>query len=453
MARLCHYFTCIVGKEYVAKRVMFRSGERFSVLKRAGGLPVHEVVLFLGTFRTKGRAANTIHGVCRVLALLHRNVRAAQVHEDEHVPHDEAVARPDGIAYLRDLFSTGNFLSTTELVRLAEIARYHIDDEDDDDGISKPGRHVINFNRVRMRRGRPVKDTRKPVEVDTHGTRIRYMAAYLKFVAGKVAETLPPKLSKSLKSNCQEGLETLAAYIPPKSDRAKLGKRVGLSEEEQARLVAVVHPSSPENPWQRGFVRKRNWIIVVLLLATGIRRGELLGLQISDLVQREPKIRIYRRADAAEDPRLDQPNTKTSDREIELHPAIMRELWRYIHVDRHAIRAARRVPQVIVADDGTPLSGSSIDKMFQQLRQACPGLPMELVSHVMRHSWNERFSEQAEALGMSEIAEEQARKTQQGWSETSKMPSTYTRRYNERKGREVSLKMQEKLDAQIRKKN
>jgi len=43
----------------------------------------------------------------------------------------------------------------------------------------------------------------------------------------------------------------------------------------------------------------------------------------------------------------------------------------------------------------------------------------------------------------------QARNSQQGWSENSKMGATYTRRFTARKGREISLKLQERLDADL----
>jgi len=87
--------------------------------------------------------------------------------------------------------------------------------------------------------------------------------------------------------------------------------------------------------------------------------------------------------------------------------------------------------------------------MFVQLRNACPGLPVSLTSHVMRHTWNERFSEQADALGLSEVEEQQARNQQQGWSDNSKMAATYTRRHTAKKGNEISLKLQERLDENL----
>jgi hypothetical protein len=64
----------------------------------------------------------------------------------------------------------------------------------------------------------------------------------------------------------------------------------------------------------------------------------------------------------------------------------------------------------------------------------------------MRHTWNERFSEQAELLGLTDAVEEKARNEQQGWADSSKSAATYTRRHASRKGRELSLKLQEQLD-------
>jgi integrase len=177
-----------------------------------------------------------------------------------------------------------------------------------------------------------------------------------------------------------------------------------------------------------------------------MRRGELLGLQIRDLDQCSPKLRILRRADASEDPRYIQPNTKTFDREIELRPAIMRAVWNYINHQRKNIKVARKYPQLIVADDGRPLSLQSIDKIFVQIRDACPDLPETLTSHVLRHTWNDRFSDLAEIMGLTDAVEEKARNEQQGWADNSKSAAIYTRRHASRKGRELALKLQEQLD-------
>lgn len=416
--------------KYIAKRIRFRNGERHSVLQVPYGLPVHEVTVYLDKFRKKGRAANTIHFVCNCLALLYRELDTAKVN-------------------LLDRLAEGRFLTIPELDRLASAVQYRAEDLSDERAHES---NVIHIARIGLRRKSNDKQL-QPVDVATQASRLRYLADYLEYMANYAGATLPRAVRQELDAESSRALTAFREHIPAVSNRAKLGARTGLSKEEQERLLSVVRPDSPENPWARGFVCLRNWLIVVLLLATGMRRGELLGLQIEDLHPSQPKLRIIRRADAPEDGRLIQPNTKTNDREIELTPSIMKALWSYINKERQGIKAAHRVPQVIVSDEGDSLSQSSIDKLFVQLRDACPGLPVRLTSHVMRHTWNERFSEQAEAMGLSDTDEEKARNTQQGWSDNSKMATTYTRRHTAKKGRQISLKLQEQLDDKLTSKN
>lgn len=412
---------------FVAKRVKFRNGERCSVLSRPGGLPVHEVTLYLAGCRKRGLAANTIHGICRVLALLYRELTKAGID-------------------LLDRLRRGQFLTIPELNRLADAAQYRLDDLAYE-GVDEPcSSHVIDIKRIQMRRKVAVEKELAAVCVTSQASRLQYMADYLEFLATYVGATLSTVLRIRLAQETAQALRAFRAEVPRVSKRGKLGAREGLSREDQDRLLKVIHPNSPDNPWKRRFVRQRNWLIVVLLLATGMRRGELLGLQIRDLDQRLPKLRILRRADANEDPRGIQPGTKTYDREIELRPAIMRAVWSYINRQRGKIKAARKYPQLIVADDGQPLSLKSIDKIFVQIRDACPDLPDTLTSHVLRHTWNDRFSDEAEMMGLTDAVEEKARNEQQGWTDNSKSGATYTRRHASRKGRELSLKLQEQLD-------
>lgn len=412
---------------FVAQRIRFRNGERHSVLQVPYGLPVHEVTLYLGKYRTKGRAANTIHFVCTVLALLYRELDGAKVNL---------------LGRLRE----GRFLSMQELDRLATATQYRVEDLEEDAG-GVPGSQVINLNRISLRRHKNER-VRRPVDVQTQASRLRYITDFLEFLSRYVGDTLTEQEQVNLKTETARALEAFREHIPAVPKRARLGARMGLTAEEQARVVAVAHPDSPDNPWKREFVRRRNWLIVVLLFATGMRSGELLGLQIRDILPNQPKVRVVRRADAAEDGRITQPNAKTNDREVELLPSIMRKLQSYLR-ERRSIKAARAIPQVFVSEDGDALSAKSLEKIFKQLRDACPGLQVILTAHVTRHTWNDRFSEIADAMGLPEVTEERARNTQQGWTDDSKTGATYTRRHVARKGQEIALKLQEALDADL----
>jgi integrase len=344
----------------------------------------------------------------------------------------------------------GNFLSAPELARIASLSQMRMTDVDADQDKNHKS-NVIKISRIGIRL-RPKLETPKPVDTSTQASRLRYIANYLTFVSNYMSEELSFEKRSFFEEKSERALNSFRAHIPAVSKRAKLDARVGLSFDDQFKLIAATRPDSSTNPWQRDFVRQRNWLILLLLLATGMRRGELLGLQIKDVHPNERKIKILRRADATEDARRIQPNTKTHDREIELHPTIAKLLSDFINGERRKILAARKIPQIFVSDDGQALSTSSLDKIFRQLRNACPGLPIRLTSHVMRHTWNERFSEAADSLGFSEVAEQYARNQQQGWSENSKMSATYTRRHISLKGNQVSLKIQKDLDEALQRK-
>ncbi|SFE07419.1 site-specific integrase [Paracidovorax konjaci] len=410
--------------KFVAKRIQFRNGERHAVLSRVGGVPVHEVTLFLARFRTKGRRPNTVYQVCAILALLYRWLTEAEI---------------DLLGRLRN----GQFLTIPEIHRLADLAQYRADDLTGEDEAKVPLRQVVDINTVRKRR-KKVDVERLPVGVANHAMRLRYFARYFEFIVGYVAATLPRPARVQLEEDAKRVLEVLRAQIP-EVRAGERGSREGMSADDQNHLLAVVRPDSPQNPWKRPFVRQRNWLIVMLLLATGMRRGELLSIRLDDLRPNKPLIDIVRRLHDPDDPRMLQPTPKTRERSVELRPAIMKAVWEYIAM-RGRLTAARRHPYLIVADEGAPFGYKTVDRIFADIRRACPGLEIDLSSHVMRHTWNDRFSEQAELMALSEVAEERARNEQQGWADNSKSAATYTRRYAASKGRELSLKLQEKLD-------
>ncbi|AIJ49706.1 hypothetical protein O987_28305 [Comamonas testosteroni TK102] len=411
---------------YVVKKLKFQNGERYSLLMGPDGLPVQEVVLFLNRYRRRGRAAATIHLVCHNLALLYRQCAASNI---------------DLLGRLQQ----GQFLDSAELGRIAEVSQYKYKDLDYDENAGDIDKQVVDISRIRLRRSKKVKQL-EAVGKASQSNRIRYIAAFLDFLVKYCAASLPQSQRRAFEAESLSAMEAFKAQIPKMPKRNQLDAREGLSLEDQNRLMSVVHPESPLNPWKRQFVRRRNWVIVMLLLATGMRGGELLGLQIRDLMANTAQLKILRRADSPDDPRTTQANTKTDDRLLELRPAVMKAVWEYINTDRARIKATRKYAQVFVAQNGFPLSARALSTLFEELRAACPGLPVTLTSHVMRHTWNERFSEQAEEMGLSEQAEKRARNEQQGWSADSESGKTYTRRYASKKGREVALKLQEKLD-------
>jgi hypothetical protein len=63
----------------------------------------------------------------------------------------------------------------------------------------------------------------------------------------------------------------------------------------------------------------------------------------------------------------------------------------------------------------------------------------------MRHTWNDKFSEQMDSAGVSDAEEHKMRTRLMGWSDASSMPAIYTRRHTRKKAQQASLAMQAKL--------
>src|SRR6185436_20489803 len=96
----------------------------------------------------------------------------------------------------------------------------------------------------------------------------------------------------------------------------------GLSDEEVTELRAVVKPTAQENPF-KSVCRFRNFLIIELMLQTGLRRGELLKIKLVHL-PRGPKdtLTIERSPDDRDDPRRNEPKAKTLGREIPLSKSL-----------------------------------------------------------------------------------------------------------------------------------
>jgi integrase len=217
----------------------------------------------------------------------------------------------------------------------------------------------------------------------------------------------------------------------------------GLSEEEVIELRKVIKLGTQQNPFRRP-VQFRNYVIIKLLLATGIRRGELLKLKLSHLPQ-GPKttLTIERSPDDKLDSRRIEPQVKTRERNIPVLKSLSIDLWTY--VQKH--RKGGKHPYVFTnSRSGAPLTSVGLNWIFDVLVRKCfPNLKGRLHPHIMRHTFNDGIMMQAIALGWSD---DQRRKTQtylNGWNEGSNMTEVYSRRIIEMKAMEIAEAYQKGL--------
>lgn len=220
-------------------------------------------------------------------------------------------------------------------------------------------------------------------------------------------------------------------------------KRYGLDDNEVAELREVIRPESPRNPFKPA-VRFRNQVIVEVMLATGLRRGEVLKLKIGHLPQ-GPKdtLTVERAPDEVGDSRRNEPAIKTREREIPIPKALAVALWRY--VQKH--RKTGRHPYLFTSQrGGAPLDVSGLNGIFSCLVRRCfPRLRGKLHPHNIRHTFNNRLIERARGLGWSDHQLQRVQNYLNGWTEGSVMPEIYSRTVVEAQAMELAGHYQAEL--------
>ena len=416
---------------YAVRLVVLASGERLPVLcARSTGLPLFEPTLYaLTELRARNRSTSTIHQALRGVMVLHLVLDRLGVDLDAR-------------------FSEGRLLTQGEVEEVARQCRVTLEAATEDalQDRSPPVAKAVSLEKARMRSVGAT--AAHEVNAATAAIRLRYIRDYIRWRATDLLLRWGPKheLYSDMKTAAEAVSRALDQRIPTTSGRNTLTRREGVSAEALTRMVAVIEPASPDNPWSGDHVRERNALIVRWLLSLGVRRGELLGLRISDINFQANEVLIARRADDPADPRKLQPNSKTNDRLLPLDNDLAVLTHRYITGRRRAIKGARRHEYLIVANgSGAPMTLAALNKVFVALRRKCPDLPEQLTPHVLRHTWNDNFSEVMDKQQVSEEAERKMRSRLMGWSETSNTAATYTRRHVQRKARDASLELQKKL--------
>lgn len=215
---------------------------------------------------------------------------------------------------------------------------------------------------------------------------------------------------------------------------------IGLSPTEVTKLLSIIDPQHLENPWARGFsqkadaIRQRNQIIILLLLAFGARRGELLKLHTGDVKTHaaEPTLWIRRRPDDPNDPRVHEPNSKTQERMLPLDPYISRKLNDYIVKYRRLISNYKKTPYIFLeCNNGKPLSTRATNEILERLQGIFPNI----YPHILRHTHNDRLKAACKKNNISDKDYQDHAKYLNGWVTDN------TARYTQRESREEAQQL------------
>ena len=225
----------------------------------------------------------------------------------------------------------------------------------------------------------------------------------------------------------------------PKEDRRPMKK--GLTEERVERLLKVISPASSENPWKGAPVRHRNFILILLFLVTGCRRGDLAKVKISDVVaSTKPFIRFDADIYDPKDRRVAEPSLKTQPREYPVHLEIANAVARYIDEHRSAIPNASLSEYLFLAtNNGTELALRTINDIFETLQNVVP----DVTPHILRHTRTEALLHSATSRGLTDEEVLASVMYLNGWR-TDNL-ATYTARRREEEAHTIALALQEEF--------
>lgn len=416
-----------MAERYTIRTSVSGSGERFPLLVDFHtGIPLFDPTVFtLTEFRARNRASATIEQVLRSLKVFLLFCDKYQID-------------------LVERMLEGRLLELGELDALVQLCRLPMSDIETqiDASSPRPVSEVVSLESYRAKAKKGLTE----VAGDSAGVRIRYIRQFIGWLADRCLLSWNAQHpSRSALLNARGiVIPGLAARIPAGKGRNKTRSRRALDEATQERLWQIVDVSSSENPWEGRHARIRNELIVRWFMGLGVRRGELLGVRITDVDFRANEVFIARRADDPNDPRVHQPNAKTTDRLLPISDDLAQRTRKYILEERRRFSKARRHAFLYVANGGAPLSLRGLNKIFEVLCIKHPELP-DIFPHLFRHTNNYNFSKLADEQGMDPEKEKKTRSHLMGWSETSGTAETYTRREIERKARDASLQLQNKM--------
>lgn len=204
-----------------------------------------------------------------------------------------------------------------------------------------------------------------------------------------------------------------------------------LPDEKYFELLEIIKPNNAKNPFKGS--KLRNEIIVKLIIETGIRRGAVAKLKISDVFNdKSPRIRVTRTPDDVTDPRKNRPSQKTKSHVAAISPDLAQRIEYYIINVRKNLPKSVEHEFVFVSEKnskttlGNPLSLESINSIFSKLSQI---LEVNITPHMLRHKWNEIFDDGmtslARDMGFDSKRIEDVRKYAMGWSAKSEMAEVY----------------------------
>ena len=378
------------------ERLLLDGGERFATVVDADGAPAYYPTCLALARRSRSLSVETL---------------AAEAADLVHLGQ---WAMREGID-INARLEAGAYLDTAEIETLAEAC-----------GLTTRALRRMNARKIsEIRRGASV--TRADLVTNNlKGRRLTIAMQYFDLV-GRMAEARLPKRSKELSRRIEDRhamLKGIKIYRP-----RVLSSRVRgiVPAGDLARVAIFVATGDPLDIWKKEAIARRNWALVRTLGTTGVRQGEARQLKVSDLDLARCELRVERRHDDPEDPRIREPNAKTYDRIIPFGDDLAGTLEEYVLGPGSDAAEKKGSPFLFLSHDnrthGSPISSSTARRVVKELGEHL-GIA-GLTPHHLRHGWVQNLADWAIETGIEAAEFERFANNLGGWSYLSKMATEY----------------------------
>jgi integrase len=333
-------------------------------------------------------------------------------------------------------FKAGTYLTSNECRALGDFARFNFGVE------YKKRRAVVQLGKVR----RGYVYSMPTVERQTHFKRLTHIANFSSWLAKYLLTHTSRDRADAISQMQDEILQ----------NRLEVGARrddfddVLFTLQDNDLLSEIIAPGAPRNPFATE-VQLRNLLLVELLRQTGIRHGEALNLQVRDVDHVKREIRIRRRHDDKDDPRLDQPLVKTSGRAIPISVGLTDLIVQYVALRRSVPGAAKNrylfVTHKSGPTQGQPMTKDAVKAVFNAIKGEESKLS-HLTPHKLRHLFNSELARYQHQQGSDPNSKETHRRVRNyiaGRKPTSEVDALYTELETKRQAQEAMLKVQERM--------
>ncbi|WP_288985754.1 site-specific integrase [uncultured Pseudoalteromonas sp.] len=366
---------------YKLETLVFDNGERYPVLLDKDEMPHFYATLYVTTKLRSSMAVNTISNRLKAILWLYQWEKKKK-------------------RCLSSEFERGRFLTHEDIIDLREHLKVNAKE------LKKLEQSKLrNASRIlNIEHSSKAITTVATVSRNHHYNRMTSVAEYLHFLATLLNQyrtcqstaSAIDDMSKNIKKARPKGINQNLGF---NSDIMSLPD--GLFDE----FMEIACPEHPLNPFKNMTVKKRNYLLFKLIRETGIRRGELLSLEMThlNLLGDKPSIWVKRNHDDIFDPRKKQPVSKTKERMLPISLETAKLLDSYILEDRAATPNAKKHPYIFVTHrkcltQGQPISTSYFDNEIIPKMKKVDERFSKIHAHLFRHQWNNDFSRKVDKI-------------------------------------------------------